>query len=539
VQENQRKGVLGFLKKKRDAATESEYSEPEPTPQTVQPAGGTQPSVSKSTPSQSRTRTKVITETKRELVGVRYEFRKVKGITSKTNQLISSGRQLLAAGPSGLFRIDSIEARPILTDPIRFLHLSQDGQTLLASTYHDEVIALEKIGNQWEQLSFFEGFRKYVPAIAEFPANTFWLCGTEEVMRVQRTNGDFGQVTNFSIDNPYFDQILAGKFDGQFSFINSSGIYRQTPDDTQLKPHIQEDGRELERYLADNLGRIWYWDGLYWHLAAEEKEGSVQKYQLLSLFEGIRHIAQDPDGSTLWVIDSRNELFAFQTELATPIKNVHNVFLKEIRNPNSRLVPRGKFRINQSESSITFEFVQPDFLGARSISYRYILEGLTNEWTAWSDKQSIIQFPYLPDGKYALKLQSKNIFGEISQAETIYFEVVPPYWHQSWFYALEFCVFGIMLLLVVRFMSLDEKYHWMGKLLALITLVMFIELIQAISEGFLGGDSPVLNFFVQVGIALLLLPLELGARKYISKEKQVGGTVRQIMRFFSKRPGKV
>jgi hypothetical protein len=539
VQETQRKGVLGFLKKKRDNVTGSGNQETEPQPEKPQPTQPTTGTPTRPTPTQPRTRIKTTTETRRELVGVSYQFKKVAGISTKTNQLITHGRQLLAAGPSGLFDIDSMDATPIIKEPIRFLHLSKDGKTLLASTYHDEVIAMERRDNKWEPLSFFEGFRKYISSISEYPANTFWLCGTEEVIRVTREKGSFGSVTSFSINNPYFDQILAGEVSKEFSFVNSSGVYSFGSRNELLAARNQEDIPEPEGYLADNLGHIWFWDGLYWHMANETKQTSTQRYQLLSLFEGIRHIARDPNGSTLWVIDSRNELFAFDTEMATPIKNVHEVFLKEIRNPTSRLIPKGRFRISQNESSITFEFVQPDFLGAKRISYRYILEGLSSEWSQWSDKQSIVQFPYLPDGKYGLKLQSKNIFGEISQAETVYFEVVPPYWHQSWFYALEFCVFGIMLLLVVRFMSLDEKYHWMGKLLALITLVMFIEFVQAISEGILGGDSPVMNFFVQVGIALLLLPLELGARKYISKEKQVGGTVRQIMRFFSKRPGKV
>src|SRR5690606_20828814 len=150
--------------------------------------------------------------------------------------------------------------------------------------------------------------------------------------------------------------------------------------------------------------------------------------------------------------------------------------------------------------------VQTDYINTRGIEFRYFLEGMHRDWSDWSSANIQINFPYLPPGEYKLRVQSRNIFGRISELNPLPFEVIPPYWKQSWFYALEFIVFASLVILSFR---LSSRYHIISRLLSLITIILLIEFIQTIiGASVASDDSPVVEFFVQVIVALLILPVE-------------------------------
>jgi hypothetical protein len=94
----------------------------------------------------------------------------------------------------------------------------------------------------------------------------------------------------------------------------------------------------------------------------------------------------------------------------------------------------------------------------------------------------------------------------VSELEPLSFEVLPPYWKRSWFYALEFAVFASLVMLSFR---LSTRYRIVSRLLSLLTIILLIEFIQtAIGATILTEDSPVVDFFIQVVVALLVLPVE-------------------------------
>ena len=62
----------------------------------------------------------------------------------------------------------------------------------------------------------------------------------------------------------------------------------------------------------------------------------------------------------------------------------------------------------------------------------------------------------------------------------------------------------------------------MSRLLALLVLIIVVELIQTLAENRFGTQSsPVLDFIIQVTMAIIILPVESVLRKYIFKEKEV------------------
>ena len=173
-------------------------------------------------------------------------------------------------------------------------------------------------------------------------------------------------------------------------------------------------------------------------------------------------------------------------------------------------------KVSQLESSLNFEFFQPDYVSVEALEYRYQVKGLTNNWSRWSANNNQVNFSYLPPGQYQLEVQSKNLMGKISEVELIKIEVLPPYWKQPWFYASEFVVFGILVFLSLKLGAANARYRYLSRLLSLLTIILLIQFIQTVVASQITiKSSPVIDFFIQVFIALLILPIESYLRKFM------------------------
>jgi hypothetical protein len=112
----------------------------------------------------------------------------------------------------------------------------------------------------------------------------------------------------------------------------------------------------------------------------------------------------------------------------------------------------------------------------------------------------------LPPGEYVLNVQSRNIFGKVTDLEPMNFEVLPPYWRRSWFYAMEFAFLATLVLLSVR---LNERYRLVSRILSLLTIILLIQFIQTLIDSVINfKESPVIDFIIQVIVAFLILPVE-------------------------------
>jgi hypothetical protein len=194
------------------------------------------------------------------------------------------------------------------------------------------------------------------------------------------------------------------------------------------------------------------------------------------------------------------------------------VHLKEASNNNAPLDPNEIFDIQQEGNNLDFTFIKPEYSGLMEIQYRYKLEGLSRIWSSWSKDNNRINFSYLPPGKYTLRVETKNNFDVPDSYAPIRFNVVPPYWRQLWFYALEVVLFTFLLILSIRLNRGSTKYGILSRLLAFLTLILIVEFVQTMAEySFETDNSPVIDFFIQVSIALLVLPVESLLRKAIFK----------------------
>ena len=274
-----------------------------------------------------------------------------------------------------------------------------------------------------------------------------------------------------------------------------------------------------KKYFA-SAGYFWFNDGHRWRTVDARMQAAL-KLEWLGLFNNIRYIAP-ADKDNLWVITANNELYKFSSGLAKKYQNEYPLFLREVRGQQKKIAPARSIIVSQLENTVDFEFIQPDYLGMKAVEYRYQVKGLSKDWTSWATTNNIVNFSYLPTGKYKVEVQTRDLMGQISKVEEISLVVEPPYWQQPWFYLIEVIFFSAMVFLSIRLSAGNKRYRIISQLLSMLTVIMVIQLVQAAVNAQVSlKTTPVIDFFVQVGIALLVLPFETYLRRFMLRAPKV------------------
>lgn len=449
--------------------------------------------------------------TKKILRSTYYGYKKVSGIDAKVTQLIHWEGKLIAAGLDGAVEVNQLQSVPIIGSPVRFLFASKHKKMLIASTYDDKLHQLTQgKENIWKDETRIQHVEDPIDYIFEESNKAVWFCSFDKIYRLEYSHDTTQVAQSMDIINPNFDKTTGVSLNDEVIIATSDGFYFY---DKNKKELIKADTLPTPKDFFANGSAIWFRDEHQWFLTGNAERKT--NLQLLNLFNDIRYISNDDDKGNVWVITGTNELYRFNSEKLRPVETTYPLFLKWIGQSDALRIRKSSLEIDQENSSIKVEVVKPDYIGANAVEYRYFLQGLHTEWSAWSNTNYVIDFPYLPPGSYTLQFQSKDIFGKVTEMDPVKVEVLPPYWKRTWFYALEFAVFTFLVLLSFR---LSHRYSLISRLLSLLSIIILIEFIQtAAGSTFTTNSGPVVDFLIQVCVAFVILPVEGFLRKFMLK----------------------
>lgn len=451
--------------------------------------------------------------TRKILRSIGYEYKKVDGIEGKVTQLVETNGQLLASGTFGLASVNGMKSSSIVRTPMRAVYKSETLHQLFVSTTDDEVKSFVGSGNSWKESHLLDTLNEYVSYIFEDKLQNIWLCGRTEVMKVETVDGEITAVEKVPFKNPTIDESVGLAYGSEVYVATGGSFHRYEIKDNIFKKYDSLPGPK--KYFA-SAGYFWFHDGHRWRTVDKNVERALN-LEWLGLFSNIRFIAPAEKG-TLWVITAENELYKFSGSQATKTQSGYPLFLREVRGQQSRFTPSHSVKISQLETTVAFEFIQPDYLGMKAIEYHYRVNGINSDWSMWSSTNNIVNFSFLPAGKYKVEVETRDLMGNTTKAEPITLEIEPPYWKKPWFYLVEVLFFGSLVFLSIRLSSGNTRYRLLSQLLSMLTVIMLIQLIQTSVSSLISiKTTPVIDFFLQVGIALLVLPVENNLRKYILK----------------------
>jgi Y_Y_Y domain len=438
-----------------------------------------------------------------------FEYQRVKPIEGKVTQLLEIDGTLIAYGASGLFALNELHADSIVGEPVRSVHHSKALNQVFISTLNNQIRTFIPAKEGWQETLLLDSLKNYVSYIFEDKLENVWLCGSTFIYKVETAENEITGVYKYPIQNPTQDETL-GLALGSEVYVVSSGQFKHF-DGTGFVKYDSLSGSR--RYFA-SAGNFWFNDGTKWRTVDRKLQG--MKLEWLGIFPSLRFLAPETKTNNLWAITDKNELYKFNNTQADSSETIYPLFLREVR--GNEIILKKQVEIDQSQGAVSFRFIQPDYIGAHATQYRYMVKGLTKQWSSWSAANNVIDFSYLPTGSYQLAVQSKNALGIESQIEQIAFRVLPPYWKRWWFYAMEFVVFSFLVSLSIQLAKGNTRYRYVSQILTILTVIMLIQFIQTIIISVISfKSSPVIDFFIQVCIALLVFPVEMIARNSMQK----------------------
>ncbi|MBX2899378.1 MAG: hypothetical protein KF775_06995 [Cyclobacteriaceae bacterium] len=433
-----------------------------------------------------------------------YEYKRIAGIEGKVTQLMRVNNKLIAAGISGLYEINET-SKLILPHAIRTVFYSRALQQVVVAT-PQQTLTLEP--QTWKPTHLLDSIPEAISHVFEDGVENVWLCGKTHIYKIETVDEEITDIETLPIANPSQDETVGLGF-GNEVYVAASGQFSIYDHKNSF---VKFDSLPGPRKYFASGGSFWFHDGTRWRTVDKRVQGL--RLEWLGLFPNLRYLAPDQNAS-LWVITATNELYRFSTSETTG-NSTYPLFLREVRGQEISLAEQ--IVVEQNEGAVVFEFIQPAYLGLNGTQYRYQVKGLSVGWSPWSASNNEIAFSYLPPGKYQLLVQARDLLGTESKAEQIPFKVLPPYWKRWWFYALEFAIFSLLVVVSVRLGRANARYRVISQILSLLTIVMLIQFLQTAISILIGiKTSPVIEFIIQVFVALAIFPVEIFARDAMMK----------------------
>lgn len=481
-----------------------------------------QPILSNAATSRGQRRTAVLQTKPEAPKQAGFEYKRITGIEGKITQLAIVNNKLIAAGATGLYEVEGLTSRQILSGAVRTVYFSPLLKHLIIGT-SQQLKTLQLVGTGWEETLLLDSISEPISHAFEDRLENVWLCGKSHIYKIETVDGDITNLESIPIDNPSRDETVGLAY-GNEVYIAASGQFSIYDHKASF---VKFDSLPGPRKYFASGGYFWFNDGTRWRTV----DSRVQSLKLewLGMFPNLRYLAPDQAANNLWVITAANELYRF-SGTAAGSATTYPLYLREIRGQEISLADQ--IEVEEHEGAITFEFIQPAYLGLNVTQYRYMVKGLTTQytqWSAWSSSNNEVPFSYLPPGKYQLQVQSRDLLGNESKVEQIAFRVLPPYWKRWWFYALEFTVFSLLVALSLRIGRANTRYRFVSQILSLLTIVMLVQFLQTAISSLIGiKTSPVIEFIIQVFVALAIFPVEIFARDAMMKYVEGKYRIRRI-----------
>lgn len=441
--------------------------------------------------------TQRVKKTKRILRTAHFVYKKVNGIDAKVTDLTVIDNTLIVGGLGGVFEINGLEAKPILEEPIRMLVNAPDHSALVL-THSDKVLNLHKRNKNWSVAALLDNLQDQISYVVPGRSDELWLCAMDKVYHFDlKTN----KVELIAFENPNYTPTVGIPQGDEIQFLNGNGFYQL---DRARNSIFKLDSLKAPVTYFSSASGIWYLDNHTWKKLGEERP--IKGINKLNYCGEIRFIASDYNSENVWIINEKNELFKFFVNNFSPPSEAFPLLIRKISQNDEALNINQTINIDQEGGPLFVELAQANFLEGSLIEFRYFLKGINEDWSDWSTRNDRINFSYLPPGTYTLNVQSKDVFGTIRELTPVQFKVRPLYWKTPWFYAMEFSVFALLVLLSFK---LSVRYRFISRLLSLLTIILLIEFIQTvIGFTFFSNSGPVIDFLIQVAIALIILPVE-------------------------------
>lgn len=477
---------------------------------------------------------KYVRKVKKELINSGYEFTKIEGIEAKCEKFIRYQKKLLVASSNGLYEIKKEydkkakeyvhQAELVVHEPIRFTFIENHEGRLVIANHYNEIKLYTHEDEIWVEEDQIDFHGELVLSALHQHNGITWFATPSHLYRYDSLSSTYHDFREYKYHNEYIDEVRIAAIDKQLYLINSIGYFYldgaedKIFEDTTLMKTI---GRPI-KHLQEHGGKVWVNNGENWYQINRNK--SVIKREIFGLFPDMSLITNYRDN--IWLINDSKELLKYYPSQDDSLVWSNHMYFREAKSNKGdvNINVHGPMAFEHDENSFYFELARPDYRGLLQVEYQHKLNGQVDAWSEWTTNNQI-NLNYLPPNNYTLYIRSRDHFGRIQELEPINFTIKPPYWQTLWFYGLQIIFMtGLVFGSVIMNRKAQRKYVLVTEGLTILTIVMVIEFLQTVAGGTLGIEStPVVDFGIDVVIALCVFPLEQTLKKVMRVSKQGPG----------------
>ncbi|UXP33950.1 hypothetical protein N6H18_08330 [Reichenbachiella agarivorans] len=459
---------------------------------------------------------------RKEFLHSKYLFKPVEGIHAKIEKFIVYKGKLLAAGTNGVYEIKDGAGELVIHEPVRLIEQERKTNRLIIGTHFNEIKLYELEDDIWVISDEIDLHGNIILNTLNDASGRTWFITAGSLYEFNVLSSENPDYHTYEFNNPFVDKVKLTYIDKQLYLINSQGYYylnttlKKIVSDTTITNQI---GLAV-KHLQERNGTIWVYNGENWYRINKDK--TLDKHDKFRLFPDMNYISTY--GDRLWLLNDSEEILQYEPAISDSLITSNKMFFRKVTSNMGDVKIRENMAFEYNENTLHIEMSRPDYRGLLKAEYQYRLKGLNNDWSMWRENNRI-DFNYLQPGIYELKVRSRDSFDNIQESQDIRFVIHPPYWQTWWFGALQIL---IMSLLVVGSVIMNRRSKTKNIILTegltILTIVLVIEFLQSVASGYLSIESsPVVDFGINVGIALCVFPLEQFLKKYMKAEQKGPG----------------
>ncbi|MDF1570032.1 MAG: SpoIIE family protein phosphatase [Bacteroidales bacterium] len=410
---------------------------------------------------------------------------------------LQGGEQiLLAIGEDGLFEVHADErvvgikemmagdikeedktfwGYKVITDP------HQSNQIYIGR--ESSIVSLVNEGRYWRQLFFVAEMGSDIRSLAKYCKDTLWFGSTQDGLGyitpldarakkyyLEERSGLPEKFDNhiFAIDN----RLLVGTTDGVYTRSDGAGqvMFSQ---DTLLNSYLPDSTNKVLNIYEDHANALWISfennneDWMVTQLIPRD-DGSYQPitrpFQTLHNFSSDAFHSTDT-GGTWFTVSSMLYHYNRSGEFR---EGTFNALLRKVTIDNHSIIYNGahhrsvgnnQFRISEKQSAdmlttlhdsinnIEFRWSAPYYHQPEETEFRYFLEGFSKDTSSW-EKVLYQDFTNLRHGSYTFHIWARNVYGDISSADSFSFEIAPP-WYLTFFAIVAYFIIAVYIIYLI------------------------------------------------------------------------------------------
>lgn len=417
---------------------------------------------------------------------------KLTKISNSEGQSYSFGlieKNLLLGHNEGAFLIRNNKAEyiPGVKGIWCFLPLKDYPNLIIAGTYKGLSLFEEKEG-KYEFIRKLKGFEESSRLIQQDELGNLWMSHGYKGVYKLTLSDDLTEVNARFYGNkeglPTNLLNSVWKIGGRVVFTTEYGIYAYNPSadrfekDPVFSPYFDHEFL-ITSLVEDPIGNIFYIGNREVGVLEKQANGSYLKNH--QIFNKIIPLLND-DLQNVSLIRSNEVLFAanegfiwYKLDINKVMPPVYPAFIKAVylTKPGDSLLALGKnielmeqkfgieskgngLQLPFNQADIRFEFTNSIPNNENTTQFRFWLEGLDKEFGEWTHKRDKA-YTNLREGSYTFYVQSKDLYGQISEATPFTFTVLPPWYRTkiAWFFYLV----AASLILLILFRKIDKRYQ--------------------------------------------------------------------------------